>query len=428
MERRRLWLLQVRVGKRSPLAALRFAIDMAEEPDFPLTRAEAVSRVANHLASPPVSMSTIGPKARPLTRGLPASPGLASGRIATTADEAVTMAGSGADVILVRPETSPDDVHGMARVRGILTTRGGLASHAAVVARGWGIPAVVGAEDVEVRNGTIAISGQVFAEGEFITIDGQTGDVFTGALEAESIVSLEAQTLLDWAAELGIEISQAEMERDDHSEDGDAEVTDEMVIRALHIKGFATAEALAPVLLTSTEAVAPVLDSLLADGILKTLGEMFQLSDEGKKRGVELQAVDRETWGLDGANRALEGFLPLDGRMKQIVTAWQMREVDGEQVLNDHSDEAYDRDVLARILDLHQEAMAWLEPLPAGLRRLESYTGRLSRAAARIRSGDHAYIASPRIDSYHNVWFELHEDLIQLAGRTREEETEAGRA
>jgi pyruvate,orthophosphate dikinase len=105
-----------------------------------------------------------------------------------------------------------------------------------------------------------------------------------------------------------------------------------------------------------------------------------------------------------------------------------MRQVDGEQVLNDHSDEQYDREVLSRLIELHEEARAWLEPLAGGLPRLELYLRRLDRAADRVSSGKHAYIASPRIDSYHNVWFELHEDLIQLAGRTREGETEAGRA
>jgi pyruvate,orthophosphate dikinase len=429
VERARLWLLQVRVGKRSPLAALRFAIDMAEEPDFPLTRAEAVSRVTRHLANPPVTVSGVAAAMRPIATGLPASPGLATGRIATTADTAVSMAESGVDVILVRPETSPDDVHGMARVRGILTSRGGLASHAAVVARGWGVPAVVGAEEVEVRDGTIAISGRVFAEGEIITIDGQSGDIFAGALETETNVSLEAQTLLGWAAELGIDVDpvvEAETPADPGPMAGD--VSPETVIRALHIKGFATSETLASVLLASQGAVDPVVHSLLEAGRLKTMGEMFALSEEGRAMGVELHASDRAAWTEDRAELALEGFLPLDSRMKEIVTAWQMRDVDGEQALNDHSDEEYDREVLARLLDLHDAARSWLEPLSNGLPRLDLYLRRLDRAAGRISSGDHAYIASPRIDSYHNVWFELHEDLIQLAGRTREEESEAGRA
>ena len=429
VERARLWLLQVRVGKRSPLAALRFAIDMAEEPGFPLTRAEAVGRVARHLASPPVTVANVGAAARPLASGLPASPGLATGRIATTADTAVSMAETGVDVVLVRPETSPDDVHGMARVRGILTSRGGLASHAAVVARGWGVPAVVGAEEVEVRDGTVVISGRVFAEGEVITIDGQSGDIFAGALETETIVSLETQTLLEWAAELGVDISaEPEVETSTEPEADAGDVSSEAVIRALHIKGFATAEALASVLMASRDAVDPVVQALLEAGRLKPAGEMFSLTEEGRAIGADLHALDRQTWTEARANRALEDFLPLDSRMKEVVTAWQMRDVDGEPALNDHSDEEYDRIVLQRLLDLHDEARSWLEPLSDGLARLHLYLRRLDRAARQISAGDHSYIASPRIDSYHNVWFELHEDLIQLAGRTREEETESGRA
>ncbi|HEU4894207.1 MAG TPA: hypothetical protein VFT85_00090, partial [Acidimicrobiia bacterium] len=204
--------------------------------------------------------------------------------------------------------------------------------------------------------------------------------------------------------------------------------TPEAVIRALHIKGFANVEALASVLLASPDAVGPVAQALLEDGRLKTMGDMFSLSEEGRAIGAELHASDRATLTEEIAEKALDGFLPLDSRMKEIVTAWQMREVDGEQALNDHSDEGYDRAVLERLLDLHDAASSWLEPLPDGLPRLRLYSRRLDRAVKRISAGDHAYIASPRIDSYHNVWFELHEDLIQLAGRTREEETEAGRA
>ncbi|MFL5770653.1 MAG: pyruvate, phosphate dikinase, partial [Chloroflexota bacterium] len=144
IEQGRLWLLQVRVGKRSPQAALRIAVDMAEDPEFPLARRDAVERVARLLADPPTV--TTGPRGdrTPLATGLGASPGIASGEIATSPEAAERAAEAGRRPILVRAETSPDDVHGMSLSAGILTARGGLASHAAVVARGWGIPAVVG--------------------------------------------------------------------------------------------------------------------------------------------------------------------------------------------------------------------------------------------------------------------------------------------
>ncbi len=117
--------------------------------------------------------------ARPvIATGLGASPGLVSGAIATSAEAAVRMADQGTAVLLVRSETSPDDVHGMARAVGILTATGGLASHAAVVARGWDIPAVVGAAGVVVHDGLVEIAGTTYREGEVLSIDGSSGEVF----------------------------------------------------------------------------------------------------------------------------------------------------------------------------------------------------------------------------------------------------------
>jgi len=155
---------------------------------------------------------------------------------------------------------------------------------------------------------------------------------------------------------------------------------------------------------------------------------MFQLTADGKAVGAEMMAADRERWGIENASKALDGFVPIDGRMKEIVTAWQMREVDAEPVLNDHSDTAYDASVLQDFATLHHDAKTWVGPLSEGLPRLDRYRTRLDRAARMVEDGDHAYIASPRVDSYHSVWFELHEDLILLAGRTREGEVAAGRA
>ena len=160
IERGRLWLLQVRVGKRTPQAALRMAVDMAEDPAFPLTREEAVARVASILADPPTAVTERGSVGEPLTRGLGVSPGLVSGEVRVTAAGAIAAAETGADVILVRPETSPDDVAGMERAVGILTATGGFASHAAVVARGWGKPAVVGATEVRVGTDGVSVAGR----------------------------------------------------------------------------------------------------------------------------------------------------------------------------------------------------------------------------------------------------------------------------
>jgi phosphoenolpyruvate-protein kinase (PTS system EI component) len=135
-----------------------------------------------------------------LTTGLPASPGAASGRIVTSAQAAIEAADRGVDVILVRTETTPDDVLGMQAARGILTARGGLVSHAAVVARGWGIPAVVGAGEVAVVDGGVRIGDRFHPEGTEISIDGRTGDVFEGAIVASTTSAPdELETVLRWA-------------------------------------------------------------------------------------------------------------------------------------------------------------------------------------------------------------------------------------
>ncbi len=357
---------------------------------------------------------------------------MASGEIATTPDAAVAMAEAGRSVILVRRETSPDDVHGMARAVGILTSTGGLASHAAVVARGWDIPAVVGAAAVRVEDGTVSIGEDTFSAGDTLTIDGGTGEVFAGAVARGVTIVPEAVTLLSWARELGIDIAgrretaAIEVEPGVFSEAGVPSV--DMVIRTLLIKGFASPDDLAPAFFTTAEEVGSTFDRMTADGVVELAGDLFTLTPDGKALGGELIAADREGWGVENAEKALDSFLPLDEWMKMIVTAWQMREVDGQQVLNDHSDPAYDASVLDDFSSLHQDAAVWLRGPVGELPRLEAYGARLERAARLVGEGDHLYIASPRVDSYHSIWFELHEDLILLAGRTREEETAAGRA
>ncbi|MGH9294638.1 MAG: pyruvate, phosphate dikinase, partial [Acidimicrobiales bacterium] len=150
VERGRLWMLQTRVGKRTGRAALKMAADMVDDPVISLSRAEAVGRItAEHLDQ--VLHPQFAEHSAPvLVRGLGASPGAAVGKVVFSADDAAEAAKAGEHVILVRNETSPEDVHGMLAAEGILTARGGLVSHAAVVARGWGKPAVVGAEKIRI--------------------------------------------------------------------------------------------------------------------------------------------------------------------------------------------------------------------------------------------------------------------------------------
>jgi pyruvate,orthophosphate dikinase len=422
----KLWLLQVRVGKRSPQAALRIAIDMAEDPDFPLTREQATRRVLSLLVDPPRIATGRTSDVEPLTTGLAASPGVASGPIVTDPDAAMASADSGTPAILVRSQTSPDDVHGMARAAGILTSRGGLASHAAVVARGWGIPAVVGAEGVEVGDGEIRVDGRAFRAGDVITIDGGTGEVFEGAVAGSTEIAPEAATLLTWAREAGIEIGGSEPERDvsPAAPSVDRQLDSERVLQAIAIKGFAQTEAVADAVLSTPDEIVPILARLTEEGLVAPVAGAHKLTDAGAARSAELLAAERDAWGIDNVAAALDGFLDIDHRVKELVTAWQMR--DGH--VNDHTDTDYDAGVLDRLASIHADGAAWLAQIEPKMARLGAYGTRLSRALERAKAGDGRYVASPRVDSYHGIWFELHEDLIQLAGRTREEESAAGRA
>jgi pyruvate,orthophosphate dikinase len=283
-----------------------------------------------------------------------------------------------------------------------------------------------------VADGQVTIGGATYREGDILSIDGASGEVFEGTADAIRTIVPEAAILLAWADELGIDIGRGE-ERGEMPEEtaataGAGAVTRDDVIRTLAIKGYVTADLLAPALGVSSEEATELLDRLAADGIVAGSSGMFSLSADGKAIGAEMLAGDREAWGAANAAAALDGFVALDGRMKTIVTAWQMKEVDGQQVLNDHADAAYDAAVLAELAAHHADASAWITPLVGHLPRLARYAQRLDAAAAAATAGDGRYIASPRLDSYHGVWFELHEDLIRLAGRTREEEVAAGRA
>ena len=442
VERGVLWLLQVRVGKRSPQAALRIAVEMAEDADFPLSRSEAVTRVARYLANPPRASLARSDAYVALATGLPASPGVATGEIATSPEAVEVAADAGRPAILCRSETSPDDVRGMTRAVGILTANGGLASHAAVVARGWGIPAVVGAAAMTVGDGAIEIAGRHLPAAQTITIDGSTGQVFAGVVPGSSEVVPEAATLLDWAAELGIEIPSETDRPIATADDGTVMAADgstggagpvgalsgDDLVRALLIKGLATPEQLGAAVRSDPERLAPLTDDLVQEGLAESLAGAVRLTAAGKARGQELIAADRQGWGADQAVTALDAFLTLDHRVKTTVTAWQLKGDGAEPVLNDHTDAAYDGRVLDDLAALHEDADRWIAANVACVPRLEAYRARLAGALGRAQAGDQRYVASPRVDSYHTVWFELHEDLILLAGRNRADETAAGRA
>ncbi len=204
IQRGRLWMLQTRTGNRTAHAAVKLAVDMVRE--RLIDRETALRRVEptqlEQLLHPALDVASAPP---PIGQGLPASPGAASGQIAFHADDAEQLARSGVDVVLVRYETSPEDIHGMHAARGILTARGGMTSHAAVVARGMGRCCVAGCTELEVdaARRVARLGGIEFAEGDTITLDGSTGHIFKGVvptLTAEP--GPEFRTLMGWADRL----------------------------------------------------------------------------------------------------------------------------------------------------------------------------------------------------------------------------------
>ncbi|HWC51005.1 MAG TPA: pyruvate, phosphate dikinase, partial [Nitrospira sp.] len=213
----KLYMLQTRVGKRTGIAAVKIAVDMVKE--GAISKDEAVQRIGpDQLAQYlyPIFDMKEEAKANPLGKGLPAGPGAAAGKIALTPDRAVDMKAAGSRVVLVRQETSPDDIHGMNAAAGFLTARGGMTSHAAVVARQMGKVCVAGCESVEVLDGqTVKIGAKTFREGDYLSINGSTGNVYEGdipVVESEIIQVIQGKldakksekyqrfaTILSWA-------------------------------------------------------------------------------------------------------------------------------------------------------------------------------------------------------------------------------------
>lgn len=197
----KLWMLQTRSGKRTAKAALKIAVDMANE--GLITREEAIARV-DPAALDQLLHPTLDPAAPRdvLTKGLPASPGAASGKVVFDADTAEKRAAAGEAVILVRTETSPEDIHGMHAAKGILTARGGMTSHAAVVARGMGRPCVSGAGtlSIDAKAKVMRCAGREVNEGDIVTIDGASGEVMIGEVPTvQPELAGDFGTLMEWA-------------------------------------------------------------------------------------------------------------------------------------------------------------------------------------------------------------------------------------
>ncbi|SHM06108.1 pyruvate phosphate dikinase [Caldanaerovirga acetigignens] len=204
VEKGKLYLLQTRSGKRTAEAAVKIAVDMVKE--GLISKEEAVLRVSpEHVTS--LLHRRIDPNAKVevIAKGLPASPGAASGQVVFSPDEAETLGQQGHKVILVRTETTPDDIHGIVMAQGVLTSRGGMTSHAAVVARGMGKPCVCGCEalSIDYKNEEFRVGELVVRKGDIISIDGSTGKVMLGEVPMiDPVLSEEFRELLKWADEI----------------------------------------------------------------------------------------------------------------------------------------------------------------------------------------------------------------------------------
>ncbi len=204
IEKGKLYILQTRDGKRTPMAAVKIAHDMAKE-DL-ITKENAIMRITGEQIEKLLHKG-IDPEAdvEKITKGLNASPGAASGKVVFDTDEAAERGEKGESIILVRPETTPEDIHGLAAAKGVLTSRGGMTSHAAVVARGMGQPCVAGAEEISIymEKGCFKVGNHTVMKDDILTIDGTTGNVILGeAPLTEPEFSLEFQELLMWSDEI----------------------------------------------------------------------------------------------------------------------------------------------------------------------------------------------------------------------------------
>jgi len=481
VEAGRLWLLQTRVAKRSPQAAVRAAVTFAEE--GLISQEEAVRRldVEQVRQLPALRLAPQAADQRPAAVGEAACPGVVSGVAVTDPEEAETRARRGEDVILARATTSPDDLHGIIAARGLMTEQGGSTSHAAVVSRELGRPCVVGCGS----NTVTALAGQR------VTLDGATGRVWTGDLTVERSDEAAAEDLhklvewglpllplrllqpneagadtidLDasgenWRAALkpGITVRGRVLETDEGiyaalaagvraavvrarlpallaclrfapgagsamARQGPQPVapagtTDLALLRLVGLKGRASADLLADSLSLPADVVVASYGPLCERGLCSNANGSLRLTPAGRERLAVLLADERAHADPAAVVALYEDFCVFNAELKQIMTAWQLRR-DG--IANDHSDSDYDRAVLDRLLGLHGRTGALMQRLAQVSPRLEAYRERLARAAARIGAGDRSYVAKIMADSYHTVWFELHEELISLAGLTRE--------
>ena len=410
-----LYILQTRIGRRSPLAAVRAAVAMADNPGFPLTRAEAVARIDQQTLRAVAEAAGIDPGARPVASGLAVSPGVGVGVLCCDPDRAADLASRGIDAILARAETSPADVQGMVGAAGIVTTLGGVAGHAAVVARSWAIPAVTSLEETEVLATGIRAGETFIAEGETVTVDGATGALYTGDHRRAGADEVpEVRTLRGWAQELGVEPGGG---GDDTREQGrDADVTLLALARTVQLKGLCTRERAAQALSTAQHRI----EALLVDhgSLFNDTGRGVALSADGRGWLDDELARERDAADQIKLNASYERFMALNHEFKRLVSEWQTTSAAGYSA--DEGDE-----LVRGVMAIDQLVQPLIGEAAGCVARVEGYGARFQQALTSMRDGEASMLASPLEDSYHTVWFEFHEELIGACGRNRATEEAA---
>jgi pyruvate,orthophosphate dikinase len=347
---------------------------------------------------------------------MPASPGRGVGVLTVDVEDALQRHAAGVDVVLVRPTTSPADVAGMAVATGVVTVTGGPMSHAALVARSWGVPAVVGAGGLVVDRAGVHTAERRLAVGDLVTVDGSAGVLLAGAHPGASAAPPELAVLRRWAAELPA-VASAAGPSGVPSEDGRGGDVDELeVLRLVVLRSRTDVDAIAGALGARPSAVDSSIRHLVDAGLLVAQGPSLAATAAGRDRITADVAAVAARHGPQFAE-LLDRFERPDRELKQVVT--------DHQLTPDRPDGA----ALRRIHEtVASEATAIISAAAALVPRLERYGARLDAAVRQLASGDVRYLAHPAVDSVHTIWFELHEELIRLAGTDRATEAAAGRA
>ncbi len=421
----RLYILQTRVGRRSPLAAVRMATAMANDPDFPLSRREAVARIRPDTLIQLSAQGVVADGATPLAVGIAASPGVGVGVLCCDPDQAADLAQQGAAVVLARRETSPSDVHGMVGAAAVVTSLGGSSSHAAVVARGWGIPAVTGAGTLRIADGGCYVGEHYVAEGALITVCGTTGSVYVGDQRDDTSPPVaEVEELRRWAAETGQEfgassVDEVRPEQDATTSGSSAEssisheLSELALARIVQLKGMCTSEAAAEALSVPVGDVDRLAKAMA--GRLTESPRGWALDPSGRAWVQSALSQERETVDQSQVDEIYREFIPLNDAFKILVFEWQ----------NTDRGEAAVAETASRLQDLHDRFAPIVDRTCAHASRLQPFVSRFERALEAVAGGDGSMVASPLKDSYHTAWFEFHEELICLSGRNRADEERA---